>query len=255
MGRAVRAVTTERGRDPRTLTMAAFGGAGPVHAAELARQLGLPKVIVPPLPGVFSSLGLLLADMRFDFVRPVMRRSDDLTAADLKEFYSQLETRATRDIAKEGIEPSGAKREWVAELRYDGQSSELTIASDPSQSVEDLVAAFGAEHERAYGHSSKDEVVVFTSLHLRLRSPSSRLSYADVAAMAAARGGGGEKGERRVYFGRERGWLATPIVHRADLAPGASGPLVVAEYDTNVVVPPGFSATLDEYQDIILVPS
>ena len=252
MIRAVRAVTTERGRDPRTLTMAAFGGAGPVHAANLALQMGLERVVIPLFPGVFSSLGLLLAEMRFDLVRPVIRRAGEITDSELRACCADLQGRGEAELLRIGIEPSAARSEWVLEMRYDRQGTELAVRASPEIPILEMVERFEREHERTYGHRSQGEVVSIRNLHLRLHVLASTTRYEDIARMAPVIPGPRAEPDRSIYFGREFGKVTTPVLGRSDLAGPVPGPFIVAEYDTNVVVAPGFTGVLDQYRNIVL---
>lgn len=254
MTRAVRAVTTERGRDPRTMEMVAFGGAGPAHGAELARQLGVKRVIVPPLPGVFSSLGLLLAELRFDFIRPTMRRSSVLADDELAAGFAALEDEGRSFLRSIGVDPAEATLELMIDARYEGQSSELSADVTRDATVKEVTEAFAHEHERTYGHRSvgDDESVFLTSVRLRIRAPGSRAGYERVTGLLRQETDR-ELGERRVYFGREHGWVPTPVITRAALDDAVlPGPLIVQEYDSTIVVPPDSSADLDDLGNLVI---
>jgi len=250
MARAVRAVTSERGRDPRPLPIVAFGGAGGLHAAELAHQLGVRRVIVPLCPGVFSSLGLLLADTRLDLAIPLELGEGDW-ADGLREAVELLERRSAEQWAGLGFGDEEVHSEWICELRYRGQSEELAIVHDLPAPRPDLEEAFAREHQATYGHRGTGQVVL-AGIRLRARLAREATTYADVAATLAGELAPTPSRERPVYFGS--GWIDTPIIARGDLVAGefTDGPLIVAEYDSTIVVPPGCRATRDELSNISL---
>ena len=253
MIRAVRAVTTERGRDPRGMEILTFGGAGPVQAAEVLRQLGARGVVVPPLPGVFSGFGLLLADLSFDFQAPVMRSTKTLTDAGLAERFADLRATALAELATMAIDLGDLEVEWGLEMRYEGQSSELAVHLPPGASVAQAIAAFETEHEETYGHRSPDELVDFVAIRFRARRPGGHGAYADlIGLMRQERRDRRDLPASRLVFFEDRRW-DTPIIQREDLgATAREGPLIVAEYDSTIVVPPGMTAVLDGLSNVII---
>lgn len=253
MIRAVRAVTTERGRDPRTMDVLAFGGAGPAQAAEVLRQLGARRVIVPPLTGVFSSFGLLLADLSFDFQAPVMRTTAELADV-LARRFAELEDAAVEQLAPFGIQAGDLQFEWGLDMRYAGQSSELGVMVPRGASVEEVVKAFEDEHEATYGHRGAAEAIEVVTIRLRAKRPGRHHEYdriVDLIRRARSERGPGTR--ERVYFD-DRHW-DTPILRRADLLGGAvDGPLIVREYDSTIIVPPDCRATLDDLYNVVIEP-
>ncbi len=260
MVRAIRAVTTERGRDPRQFSLIAFGGAGPIHAAALAESLGMERVYIPLFPGLFSALGLLLADLRYDYVQSLPERLDAARAEVLLQTYEHLRTLALKDMGQEGISPEGVRWEKFVDLRYARQSSELTLplpeGVPASELLRVLAEGFHAEHERHYGYRRAHEAVSLVSLRLKATVPTRGVSLDSLGRsfLRSARPGAGPGLWRSVYFGE--GELKTPILAREDLLEkGCSGPLVVEEFDTTVVVPPKWQASLDEWGHIVLLAS
>ncbi|MGH7263283.1 MAG: hydantoinase/oxoprolinase family protein [Candidatus Rokuibacteriota bacterium] len=249
MARAVRAVTIERGRDPREFTLVAFGGNGPLFAAELARSLEIGAVLIPPAPGVFSALGLLEAEVEHHLVRTFLRPLTAATASDITEAFAALGHEAEamlRDEARGRLDLSRS-----VDLKYQGQSFELTVplpaAWRGEDGVRELAAAFAREHERTYGHKADDDPIQIVNLRLtaRVRPPAGRPAI----RLAAERAG--VRGTRLAYFGRDHGSLATPALARRDLGPTPrSGPLLVDEYDATTLVPPGCAARLDPHGNI-----
>ena len=258
MMRAVKAVSTYRGRDPRDFDLFAFGGSGPVLATEVARQLGMRRVIVPPNPGLFSAFGLLLSNIEHEFVQTFFRRSTEVGAGELEAIYDALEAGAQAALEADGFEPDRRTITRQADLRYSGQAYELTVPVGRNGTgridVAGIVEAFGEEHLRTYGHRAEDEPVDLVSV--RVIGEAEPLGPRVLDPDAAVRGHG-EPGhrdaERAVYFGSETGSLDTPVVGRAELsiAPTA-GPLIVEEYDATSVVPPDWSASLDAKGNIVI---
>jgi N-methylhydantoinase A len=253
MARAVRAVTIERGRDAREFALVAFGGNGPLFAAEMARSLGIATVLVPPAPGVFSAVGLLEAETEHHLVRSVLRPLAAETATAVAAAIRALEAEAEALLRAEGYREPIAMERGV-DLKYEGQSFELTIpvASDWSggDGVEALAAAFASEHRRTYGHAAPGDPIQVVNLRVtaRLVRPEGRPPVRLRSDRVVAGGG-----TRRAYFGQERGTLATPVLARADLGPVArAGPLLVDEYDATTLIPPGASARLDDHGNILI---
>jgi N-methylhydantoinase A len=250
MTRAVKAVSTYRGRDPRDFALCAFGGNGPVVAVEIARALSMRHVLVPPAPGVFSAVGLLFSQTEQEFVRTLLFRAGEIEAGAVEAAYDSLADEARASLAEEGIAPEVVTLARLADLRYAGQAYELTVrVADGPVDVARVTADFVAEHERTYGHGSMDDPVDLVSIRVvaRVDRPTltSRLAPAeDHAAEDGAR-------TRRAYFGPAVGLVDVPVVGRSVLE-GAEleGPVFVDEYDSTTVIPPGCRATLDAFGSI-----
>jgi N-methylhydantoinase A len=250
MMRAIRAVSSERGRDPREYALFAFGGNGPLFAAGMARALEMTQVVIPPAPGLFSAFGLLYAEVEHHYVRTWRRRTRELDPSELAAAFGRLEDEARAQLAAEGFAGAAVRIERSADCRYQGQSFELSVPVTGDTTVE---GAFGREHERTYGHrAGPDEPVEIVSLRVvglglsdrpRVPDRSRALDPAPRTLPAAT---------RRVYFGPGAGWLATPILSRADLATPREGPAVIEEYDATCVVPPGARAALDAWGNIVM---
>jgi N-methylhydantoinase A len=240
MVRAVKAVSTYRGRDPRDFTLLAFGGNGPIFAVELARALEMRRVVVPPADGLFSAVGWLEADLEQHYVRSVLLSESQ--AEELRRALEELE-RLARSGAQRRVETA-----CFADLRYRGQAFELTIpVPDETLDVARLVEEFGREHERTYGHRALDEPIEIVNVRLVARTPRERW-----LAVPGARRDDRALTVRDAYFGRELGVRSTAIVTRAELAVRRMGPLIVEEYDATTLVPPGSTATLDEHGSIVI---
>jgi N-methylhydantoinase A len=262
MMRAVRAVSSQRGRDPRGFALFAFGGNGPVHAVELARSLGMSRVLVPVAPGLFSAFGLLFADVEHHYVRTCFRRMDALDPDDLVELFGELEHIAFDALAADGFisrDQVLLKRE--VDLRYAGQSFELTVplaeAALDRATLVALSESFGQEHLRTYGHrGSAEQPVDLINVRLTATGVAEHSRVPDdehLHQMARAPRRAGSPASRRAYFGTRFGRLDTPVLDRASLGDGPSqGPFIVEEYDATTVVSPGCAAALDAWGNIVI---
>lgn len=244
MVRAVKAVSTYRGRDPRDFTLYAFGGNGPVVAAEIARLLEMTKVAIPRHPGVFSALGLLVSPVELEVARAHFVRLDQSDVQTFDDAFRSLESELVAGMSAEGYGPEEFVATRYADLRYGGQAHELTVDVPDPLDLADMAKRFGDEHERTYGHQAEAEAVECVTLRVIGRVP-----LANAAAMASA----AEQSEdtpmvdrRRAFFGGDAGLVDIPVLGRTQLAAAPiPGPLIVEEYDSTIVVPPGWDASLD----------
>lgn len=255
MARAVRAVTIERGRDARDFVLVAFGGNGPLFAGEMARSLGIATVLVPPAPGVFSAVGLLEAESEHHLVRSVLRPLSTDTADGVRAALAALEREAEALLRAEGYREAVAMDRGL-DLKYEGQSFELTIPLPPdwrgAEGVDALADAFAREHERTYGHAAPGDPIQVVSLRVtaRLVRPAGRQAVRLAGAGAGPPTGEGTRG---AYFGAAHGTLATPVLVRGALgAHPRPGPLLIDEYDATTLVPPGATAHLDAHGNILI---
>jgi N-methylhydantoinase A len=255
MMRAIKAVSSERGRDPREYALFAFGGNGPVFAAGMARALEMTRVVIPPAPGLFSAFGLLYSEIEHHDVRTWRRRTRGLDPVELGEAFARMEREALAQLASEGFTGAAARITRSADCRYQGQSFELTVpvaaGAVDAAAIATLEEAFGREHERTYGHrAGPDEPVEIVSLRVVGRGVPDRPRVP--SRVQIARGEAAAGTTRRVYFGPDEGWITTPILGRTDFATPGEGPAVIEEYDATCVVPPGARAWLDEWGDIVM---
>ncbi|MFQ5894583.1 MAG: hydantoinase/oxoprolinase family protein, partial [Nitrospinota bacterium] len=253
--RAIRSISVERGRDPRDFALIAFGGSGPVHAAELARELGMRRVVIPPHPGLFSAFGLLSARLERHAVRTYL---GPLAGLDPDQLGIVLE--ALEDEARDEVWAAGGEEVTLArsvDLRYRKQVSELTLPLPDGalrrEDLDRLVEAFGVEHERIYGYRAAGAEVEMVALRVTAQALGEG-GWPVVGAKDASRTGGPTPGgERPVYFGPEAGSLPTPVLSRLALGRvPRPGPLIVEEYDATAVVPPGFTARLDAEGNLLI---
>jgi len=249
MMRAVKAVSTYRGRDPRDFALFAFGGNGPVVAAAIADLLEMTTVVVPPNPGVFSAYGLLLSDIEQERARTHLALLSDTGPSELQSLFEDLEAGLASDMAAEGYGRDDVAVRRFAELRYEGQAHELTVpAGDPGAlpDLDAMASAFGAEHERTYGHRADDEAVECVTL--RVTATVAVEKPAPVFDAPPSK----DTAVRQAFFSAH-GSADTPVIARHTLCETPrAGPLIVEEYDSTCVVPPGWSARRDAAHNIVL---
>ena len=258
MERAIRAISLERGYDPRNFTLVPFGGAGPVHGCDLARELGIPRVLIPARPGILSALGVAIADIVKDYSRTVMLRGADLDRSRLEEEFHGMEGLARAELEQEGL-PSGrmtARR--FLDVRYVGQSFELTVdypTSRSSRSSEGLARAisdsFYRAHLQRFGYADRNEPVEIVNLRLKLDLP---VDKPDLQLESGAGSGTAQAEMERVDVVYREGELETPLYNRDLLSTGDRivGPALVVQMDTTTVVPPGWLGDVDAYGNLLL---
>jgi N-methylhydantoinase A len=249
MIRAIKAVSTERGRDAREFALFAFGGNGPVFACGMAAALGMKRIVVPPSPGLFSSFGLLYADVEHHYSRSLRRLLRKSNALEIERAWAELARQALEQLAAEGFTKDKARIRRSAALHYHGQTYELTVAlPDGPIDLAWLEEAFGREHEKTYGHrAGADEPVELVSI--QVVGQGVRKGAAVPERVRASRSEPTPPPPRKAYFGS---WIETPVVRRSDLAKLRTGPLIVEEYDATCVVPPGARAGLDAGSNIVI---
>ena len=256
MIRAIRAVSSERGRDPRRYAMVPFGGNGPLFAAGMARELQMKQIVVPPSPGLFSSFGLLYADVEHHYSRTVQRVVREMEPSSLTDVWKTLEVQAREQLKIDGFSDNQMRFRRSANMHYKGQIFELTVFAPNGdfdlEKIAELEEAFGQEHERTYGHrAGPEEPVELVNAQLIGMGIPDRPRIPE-RVTAERRGPTGALPNRNAYFGPATGWLDTPVIHRADLTEPRSGPCIVEEYDATCLVPPGAKAHLDEGGNIII---
>ncbi|MCL4806020.1 MAG: hydantoinase/oxoprolinase family protein, partial [Anaerolineae bacterium] len=249
MERAVRRISVERGHDPRRFTLVAFGGGGPLHACELAAGLRIPRVLVPPTPGVLSALGMLVAEPARDFSRTVMLAPDD--AERLAAEFALLEAAAREEMAAEGYPVGSLRMRRALDMRYLGQSHELTIplpGTDPAAVAE----AFHAAHERRYGYARPEATVEIVTARLTAAVATTAPAFPR-APLAGPDPTAALIGHKPVWF--DDAFRNTPLYDRERLRPGnvLPGPGVVIQYDTTTIIPPGWSATVDGSNNLVIM--
>ena len=257
MERAIRTISLQRGYDPRLFTLVPFGGAGPMHACELAQELGIPRVMVPSRPGILSALGVAIADIVKDYSRTVMLRGADLDRARVDEEFQGMEGQARTEMAGEGLALDQMTARRFLDVRYVGQSFELTIDYPSRVTKSDLAkiigGAFYKAHLRRFGYADKNEPVEVVNLRLKLevamKKPVVEEQKAGKTDPSAAL-----IGEAEVVF--QEGALMSPLYQREQLVCGnrISGPALVIQMDATTVVPPGWGGAIDPFGNLMLEP-
>jgi N-methylhydantoinase A len=254
---AMRLVSVQRGYDPRDFVLVAFGGAGPLHANALARELGIPTVLVPPSPGIASAMGMLVTDIRHEFVATRRLRLDALAPAALDALFTDFLVEGDARLTRDGVPPGDRRMLRSADLRYHGQSFELSVTVPPgpllAADLERLRALFHAMHERAYGYAAPDDPVELVNVRLAavgVTPKPRRAALAEGGRSAAA----AVKGRRDVWFAETGGLCPTPVLDRGKLLRGnvIEGPAIIEEHDASTLVHPGWTATVDEHAHLML---
>ncbi len=252
MAEAVRSISTERGYDVTAFPLVAFGGAGPVHAAFVAHELGIPRIVVPRYPGATSAFGLLLSDVRHDYVRSRLGRLDRLAPEEVEAGLSELGSQAARDLERDGFGPTERRCDFALDLRYAGQGYELTILLPEGTFAGDAIrAAFDRLHEERFGHAAPNQPVELVSYRCQAIGLVPHPAHPQLAALRGMPDSRARLGERRAWFD---GWVDTPVYDRERL--GAcdelSGPAVLEQYDSTIVVPPVFRLRCDTSGNVVL---
>ena len=257
MTNALRLVSVQRGYDPRDFVLVAFGGAGPVHANRLASEVQIPKTIIPMSPGTTSAMGLLVTDLKHDYSRTLIQRVDQVDVDMVAIIYRELEVDGRESLEREGMNPEKITFLHQVDMRYVGQSYELTIPLSEGKlgaaEIEGVLAQFHREHDRAYGYSAPDEPVEFVNLRLsaigKINKPQLRQIDAGDSSLSAAK-----KAVRSVYFAECEGYVECPIYDRYRLSAGVEleGPTIVEEIDATTVIHPGYQALVDKFGNLIL---
>ena len=258
MARAIRATSQERGYDPRQFTMVPFGGAGPMHCCELAHEMGIPRVLVPARPGILSALGVAIADIVKDYSRTVMMRGDDINRVQLDEEFHGMEGLAREELEKEGLPMDLMVPQRFLDVRYVGQSFELTIdypsptrRIDTARMRRSIADSFYRAHLQRFGYADRGEAVEIVNLRLKLGL---EMDKPQIVAVQAAGSGSTPAliGEVQVVF--SGGPVTTRLYDRENLRTGdqISGPAIVLQMDTTVVITPGWTGTTDDYGNLVL---
>jgi N-methylhydantoinase A len=238
MVRALRVISVERGLDPREFALLAFGGAGGMHACSLAEELGIETILIPRAGGVLSALGLAISDLRHDYVRPYLVSLEDVDAKEFEGRFEGMEEAATGDLAG----PEYTRR---ADLRYRGQSFELTVEAD---SLKKLEERFHASHEQRYGYRMEDESVELVNLRLIATVPVEKPELEEPAGEEE----GAEGDPRQTDFDGE--WQEVPVFDRERMGEGSevSGPAIVEFKESTCVVRPGWRGAVDGVGNLVL---
>ncbi len=247
MEKAIRAISIERGYDPKEFSLFSFGGAGGLHAVYLAALLGIPRVIVPPNPGALSALGMVLSDIVRDYSLTVMLTEKSLSAENVEKFFRILEKRAREKLSKEGIPHERQRIERFVDLRYKGQSFEITVPFSG-----DFIGAFHKAHERLYGYAHKGRPVELVNVRVKAIGETEKPELKRARSFSERIPEGALCEVRKVYF--EGKWLDTPVYDREKLLPGnrINGAAIIVEYSSTIVIPPFAKAFVDEFKNLVI---
>ena len=256
MYNALKLISVRRGYDPRDFTMVAFGGGGPMHCAYLAKELNIRKVVVPIAAPVFSAWGMLMTDVRHDYIQTNIRRMNEVNAEELNSMWESLVAQADEQFAREGIGKENVVYSFIADMRYMGQEHTVKVKVPPlpwtEETKEEIINRFHDTHEHFYTFRLPDTPTEIVNLHLVAYG---RLTKPELAEIAPHEGDVKEavKEVRKVYF-TDDGWMDTPIYDREALGSGVvlEGPVIVEEAAASTVVAKGQKLTVDTYGNLII---
>ncbi|MQA93452.1 MAG: hydantoinase/oxoprolinase family protein [Streptosporangiales bacterium] len=257
MGEAIKAISTERGFDLREFTLVPFGGAGPLHAARIAIDLGVPRLLIPPAPGATSALGLLMSDVKHDHVRSRLTDIEQLSADDVTGLFSELQGPAAEQLGQEGFAPEQMRFRYFLDMRYAGQGYENPVPLDSMPLAGGDLARYRARfddiHRSCHGHAAPGQPVEVVNYRLEAiglvpKVEPARLAEADGPVSEA------QAGSRPAYFAGAGGLVDVPVYDRAELRAGHrfSGPALVDQYDATTVICPGQLVTVDPIGNLIV---
>jgi N-methylhydantoinase A len=254
MERALRVSSAERGYDPRDFALVAFGGAGPLHAAARAPAVGFPRVLVPETPGVFSALGLLVADIRHDLVQSFLGRADRVAPATIESLFGELEGLGAALLDDDGVERARHVLRRTADLRYVGQAYEVNVAVPApldAAALDALLERFHAEHRRLYAHSAPRDPVEIVSVRVAAVAP---VVPPELRERPAAASAPRPATRRAVFFEEADGFVDCPVFDRGELGAGArlAGPAVIEQMDSTTVVHPGQAVVVDGWGNVLI---
>ncbi|WP_248930723.1 hydantoinase/oxoprolinase family protein [Paenibacillus hamazuiensis] len=258
MVRGIRRISVQKGYDPREFTLVSFGGGGGLHCGALARDLNIPKVLIPPAPGTFCSLGLLVTDIRSDYVRTALFEPSEKHLKDVQALFDSMQEEGAKLLEKEGIEPS--KRRFILhmDIRFVGQNYELSIPVDREEltagGLDMIVRRFHEQHEKSYGYSNKAGKIEFVNYRLTALGelPKAKIEKREAGQVRTPE----PVSKRQVYYSEveKPGFYETAIYERTQLAPGdrIHGPAIIEQMDTTTLILPGQSAQVDEYLNLLI---
>jgi N-methylhydantoinase A len=256
MAKGISASSVEKGYDLREFILVTLGGACNLHAAEIAMELNIPRVIVPPMSGVLSALGLLVADIQHDYVTTIRTRNKEITPHELRSQFREIERTGIHQLRKERVPREDIAIEWSADLRYEGQSWELNIPiSRPSRSgllsIEEIKSSFHRAHHKAYSYSNPEEMVEFVNIRVRVKGGTPHVTVPRHPE-AHRRLEDAEKEKREIWL--DTGLFKVPVYDRACLGVTAliDGPCLIEEGVSTTFVPPKCTCHVDEYMNLVI---
>jgi N-methylhydantoinase A len=257
MARAIRVISVQRGHDPRDYTLMAFGGAGPLHAARLAKELDIGRILVPRNPGILCAMGLLLTDLRADFATTRLHTLSTAALADIADAFRRLDAQADTWFAEESIAPSARRITRTVDMRYAGQNYELPVPLPDGEigvaSLDALAEGFVAAHQRMYGFVAEDEPVQLVTFRVEAAGVVPKASFQpqpdagpDASVAVVAR--------REVWLPEAGGFISCPVYDRDRLRSGNCiiGPAIIEQMDATTVVLPDMVARVEPYLNLML---
>jgi N-methylhydantoinase A len=253
MARAIRVISVQRGYDPRDYTLVAFGGAGPLHAARLARELEIRRILVPLSPGILCAMGLLLTDLRTDFALTRLTPLNENAWPVLQEAFTTLAARADTWFQAEHIAADARRIVRTIDMRYAGQNYELPIPIPDHADIQTLAAAFAAAHQRLYGFAPDDEPVQLVTFRVEASAIVPKATFA-AHPDAGPDSTGAITGHREIWLPESSGLTDTPLYDRTCLRAGniIAGPAIIEQMDATTIVLPGMTARVEPYLNLIL---
>jgi N-methylhydantoinase A len=251
MQEAIKAISTMRGHDLSDFQLLAFGGAGPLHAARIAKELGMAGVVVPLYPGVYSAMGLLMSDVKHDYIRSKLSPLAKVSEAEVARVFAELDAHALRDLRSENFRDDQVGIERALDMRYAGQGYEITVPCEEGLNLAALRRQFDDSHKQMFGHTAPEEPVEIVSYRLRGigRVPPVKLPSYRPQGLALK---DALRETRKAHFGGVT--LDCPVYQRDRLDVGHrfDGPAIIDQLDATTVVPPGHSARVDEFKNILI---
>jgi len=247
----------ERGLDPRDFTLVAYGGGGPLHAASVAKELSIGKIIIPNAPGHFSALGMLMADLRRDYVQTLFERMDDLEMFELEDQFKKLESEGQKTLEDSGIPTDRIAFERAADMRYVGQEHAVAVrmpgnVSDESARME-IKRLFDEAHELRYSHSAPEESADIVSLRVSAIGRLGKPQFAQIAVGEKTAPANARRGSRSVIF-EGTGSVEAAVYDRTELLQGnvIDGPAIIEEAASTTVVEPGDTVMVNAFGHLVM---
>jgi N-methylhydantoinase A len=259
MAKGISGVSVQRGYDLREFILVPFGGAAANHAVDIAEELGIRKIVVPPMAGNFSAVGLAVADVQHDYVRTIAKKEKDVDPAELLAMFRLMEDEGVRQLREENVEEKNVRVEWSADMRYEGQSWELntsvarTASLGPSE-LGDLIAAFHTLHKQVYSYNEPKEHVEFINLRVRAIGKNASLSLPEEQENPTPLSVG-LKTKRPIYF-KEKGFVQAPVYERDRFGSGSviPGPCLIEEQISTTLIPHAWTGQVDRFKNIVITP-
>ena len=259
MAKGISGVSVQRGYDLREFILVPFGGAAANHAVDIAEELGMRKIVVPPMAGNFSAVGLAVADVQHDYVRTVAKKEEEVDPAELLAMFKVMEDEGMRQLREENVDDKNVRIEWSADMRYEGQSWELntpvarTAGLGPSE-LRDVIAAFHALHKKVYSYNEPKEHIEFINLRVRAIGKNASLTLPEEQENPTP-ASKGLKEKRPIYF-RDKGFVEVPIYERDRFGSGSliPGPCLIEEQISTTLIPQVWMGRIDRFRNMVIIP-